>query len=603
MAKIYMGNQEAADRGLLEALRRLGDSYHVFVEFQIPNLRGQRQVDFLVLREDPIKPCLFCLEVKMERRRLRGTINGPWEYEDSPGNWRILPVSNPRDQNPIQQAYNTARAMQTWLGSMRTLIQDPDQPWPDAPTVFPRLVLPVAHPENQLQTDSFTWRFDGYERCLDSLNTFIPRDPLPMGIPEIERMARHLGVQRVPDAEPAEDMDLHAWLRASMGKLGTELAALRQEVRDLRQALQVLSRPVPHVPAPSRYVPAPPPRPSPEPTRDLEQAYRALSDVIRDLRTAGRKLVFPNVQEGLWRRLGQFDVEQYGFFKFKEFLQEAERRGLVRLSVIDGVDYVSLPGEEPQVLPTGAPSSLEDLSPDERVRFISAIAQLEARSAYMIRSYIARHLTASGILPLPMYEVRALVNDAVARGLFQRGARPFRHPATGEMQSLETLTLDMSHPWVAEALARSAETGGAPAAYRGANAWDAYDSETAAWDSPASEGVPRERTPAGESWTANGFAAEAEPFGGAAEEPEYGGPEPENLEADTYSRQAAQWSLASAEADLTEADEEPDSGAPADYGRASNGRLALATDGDARPGAGSAARAVVDGEPRPGITH
>ena len=50
MAKIYIGNYEAADKGLLDALRRLNDSYHVFVEFQIPNPRGQRQVDFLVIR-------------------------------------------------------------------------------------------------------------------------------------------------------------------------------------------------------------------------------------------------------------------------------------------------------------------------------------------------------------------------------------------------------------------------------------------------------------------------------------------------------------------------------------------------------------------------
>src|SRR5215212_8424530 len=258
MAKIYMGNQEAADRGLLEALRRLPDNYHVFVEFQIPSMRGQRQVDFLVLREDPIKPCLFCLEVKMERRRLRGTINGPWEYEEGPGLWRILPVSNPRDQNPIQQAYNTARAMQTWLGSMRALIQEPDSAWPDIPTVFPRLVLPVAHPDNQLQTDSFTWRFDGYERCLDSLSTFIPRDPVPLRQVEIERLARHLGVQRLPDAEVLEEPDGNGWLRTSFAQLQAEMSALRQEVRELRLSL---GRGLGHAPASSRY--AAPPRPNP----------------------------------------------------------------------------------------------------------------------------------------------------------------------------------------------------------------------------------------------------------------------------------------------------------------------------------------------------
>lgn len=449
MARIYIGNYEAADKGLLEALRRLSDAYHVFVEFQIPNPRGQRQVDFLVIREDPVKPCIFMLEVKNERRRLRGTINGPWEYEEALGVWRLLPVSNPRDQNPIQQAYNTARTMQAWLSSMRALIQDNDNSWPDIPTVFPRLVLPVAHADSQLQTDSFTWRFDGYDRCLESLMTFVARDPVPLRASEIERMAHYLGVQRQPDASTAEEPNIEEWLRSHYSKLLHEITSLRQEVRELRA---LVGRPAPpHFNGrPAGYASRPS---SPEPLRDLDMAYRTLVEVVRDLKAAGRKLVFPNVQEGLWRRLGEFNVEHYGFFKFKEFLQEAARRGIISLSLVDGVDYVSLPGESPQAAPAGMPTSLEDLTPDERHRFLQTVAQLEARSAYMIRSYIARHLTAAAVLPLPMYEVRALVNDAVSRGLFQRGTRPFRHPVTGEMQSLETLTLDRSHPWVAEALA------------------------------------------------------------------------------------------------------------------------------------------------------
>jgi len=496
MAKIYIGNYEAADKGLLEALRRLNDSYHVFVEFQIPNPRGQRQVDFLVIREDPAKPCIFMLEVKNERRRLRGTINGPWEYEESAGVWRSLPVSNPRDQNPIQQAYNTARTMQSWLSSMRALIQDPENVWPDIPTVFPRLVLPVAHADSQLQTDSFTWRFDGYDRCLESLTTFIARDPVPLRAGEIERMAHYLGVQRQPDAAAVvAEPDLQTWLRAHYEKLLTEITALRQEVRELRT---LAGRPAPANGRASGYAAR---VANPEPTRDLDLAYRALVDVVRDLKAAGRKLVFPNVQEGLWRRLGEFNVEQYGFFKFKEFLQEAARRGIVSLSLVEGVDYVSLPGEPPQAAPAGLPSNLEDLSLDERNRFIQTIAQLEARSAYMIRSYIARHLTASAILPLPMYEVRALVNDAVNRGLFQRGTRPFRHPATGEMQSLETLLLDRSHPWVAEALAsqpapgaEDADDEAAQALPRDPDGWDPADSP---WAGESLAEVPAPAAPAG----------------------------------------------------------------------------------------------------------
>ena len=48
MARIYLGNQEPSDRGVLEALRRLPDEFHVFVEFTVTYSSKQRQVDFLV---------------------------------------------------------------------------------------------------------------------------------------------------------------------------------------------------------------------------------------------------------------------------------------------------------------------------------------------------------------------------------------------------------------------------------------------------------------------------------------------------------------------------------------------------------------------------
>ncbi len=120
MARIYLGNQEPSDRGVLEALRRLPDEFHVFVEFTVTYSSKQRQVDFLVIREE-VRPCsLFLLEVKNERRRLRGTVNGPWEvYDEDAAVWRELPVSNSRDQNPLQQAQNTARLLRDWIISMQ----------------------------------------------------------------------------------------------------------------------------------------------------------------------------------------------------------------------------------------------------------------------------------------------------------------------------------------------------------------------------------------------------------------------------------------------------------------------------------------------------
>ena len=140
-------------------------------------------------------------------------------------------------------------------------------------------------------------------------------------------MAHYLGVQRQPDSPPPRSRTIEDWLRTHYGKL---LSEDRRRCARKCASCARCSAAAPRAHANgrgaglTRRAPA-----GPEPARDLDQAYRMLVEVVRDLKAAGRKLVFPNVQEGLWRRLGEFNVEHYGFFKFKEFLQEAARRGIV----------------------------------------------------------------------------------------------------------------------------------------------------------------------------------------------------------------------------------------------------------------------------------
>ncbi|WP_206616450.1 hypothetical protein, partial [Escherichia coli] len=136
-----------------------------------------------------------------------------------------------------------------------------------------------------------------------------------------------------------------------------------------------------------------------------------------------------------------------------------------------------------------------------------------------IRSYIARHLTAAAILPLPMYEIRALVNDAVNRGLFARGTRPFRHPAPGDLQSLETLTPDRGHPWVIGALAGQPAPGMEDEADEAEQALPRdlhdWDDPADSWQPDASDPVPAEAPTVEDSAES---VAEAEAVGGARED-------------------------------------------------------------------------------------
>ncbi|MBI4498500.1 MAG: NERD domain-containing protein [Chloroflexi bacterium] len=349
MAKFYMGNPETCDKGMWDALRALPDDYHVFIEFQIPDPQRQRQVDFLVIRESADTGCLFLLEVKNERRRLRGTINGPWQYEEVPGAWMPLFTSNRQDQNPLQQAYNTAMVMKNWLLSMQALIQDPEDPWPDpyqTLTIFPRLVLPFAHRDNQLQIDRFTWRFDSDDETVESLMRFVPREPFPLSRTEMQRLAQHLGVRPLSDSPAvATDSDLAAALRTQFSELTAQLAALRQEIQALRVAFTRNGG----TPGPQRAAAA-----HGAPIRSLDEVFEALVEVIKELRDHNRRRAFPNVHEGLVRRLGSFSPAAFGFQRFRDFMAEAERRGYITAHTVGALEYASLPGENVASLAAGA---------------------------------------------------------------------------------------------------------------------------------------------------------------------------------------------------------------------------------------------------------
>lgn len=349
MAKFYLGNLETSDKGMWDALRVLPNDYHVFIEFQIPDPQRQRQVDFLVIRENPETGCLFLLEVKNERRRVRGTINGPWQYEEVPGAWMPLFTSNRQDQNPLQQAYNTAMVMKNWLLSMQALIQDPEDPWPDpyqALTVFPRLVLPYGHRDSQLQIDRFTWRFDSFDEATDSLMRFVPREPFHVSRLEIQRLAEHLGVQPQPEPVSAgADGDSAAGLGSHFAELAAQLVALRQEIQALRITLSRTAL----APGPQRAAP-----PHAPPIRSLDEVFEALVEVIKELREGNRRRTFPNVHEGLVRRLGSFSPAAFGFQRFRDFVAEAERRGYLRIQTSGLMEFALLPGEAAGAVAPGA---------------------------------------------------------------------------------------------------------------------------------------------------------------------------------------------------------------------------------------------------------
>lgn len=458
MARIYLGNQEPSDRGMLEALRRLPDEFHVFVEFTVNYAGKQRQADFMVVREE-VRPCsLFMLEVKNERRRLRGTVNGAWEVQDEDGPWRELPVSNLRDQNPLQQAQNTARLLRDWIISMQSLIQDEDDPWQNPAynmTAFPRLVLPFAHAQNALQKDNFAWVFTSYDETVSSLLRFRGTRDFPLSRREIERLAEHLGLQptyvepvaTLPAAEPEPD---------ELSQLRGEVAALRGDMAEVLRLLRegaALGRATATLGGGMGLAPIAGAPPAPE---KMEELCEAVVAAVRTLRDTSQKRFFPNVHGLLRQRFGGFQPQVYGFVSFKAFMQEVERRGLIQLTTINSADWALLPGEDVneavQVL-AEPPAQFVSLELALQQAFVEFIATRGSLQPHMTANWLGLQLVQNGILPMGTAQVRGLVMQGIKEGVLLEGIHETVHRETGQPFFLRTVRLNRAHPLVERILA------------------------------------------------------------------------------------------------------------------------------------------------------
>jgi hypothetical protein len=78
----------------------------------------------------------------------------------------------------------------------------------------------------------------------------------------------------------------------------------------------------------------------------LADSYEILREVVRDATGPSRPSTGPAaIKNRLVRRLGSFDERSFGFSKFKDYLQSAERAGAIHLEVVGATARVSLPSE------------------------------------------------------------------------------------------------------------------------------------------------------------------------------------------------------------------------------------------------------------------
>jgi hypothetical protein len=168
-------------------------------------------------------------------------------------------------------------------------------------------------------------------------------------------------------------------------------------------------------------------------------------------------------------RLG-IDHRALGFERFKDFMQEGERRGHIRIVTRGLQDWAYLPEQYEHLTDSEAEAEEEEtrdegtelppavavgaLDDDEQRTFVRYLLDLEGRSDYLIPPYIVSHLVRDSVLPsLSQSQLRSLLRDAIAERLLIGSTHTVPHKTTGKPHELRTVKVNQEHPLAASELA------------------------------------------------------------------------------------------------------------------------------------------------------
>ncbi len=200
----------------------------------------------------------------------------------------------------------------------------------------------------------------------------------------------------------------------------------------------------------------------------LEEAFGGLVDLLRNRSNrVGSLFSWIGVQLG---RRG-IDFRTLGFERFKDFMQEAERRGYVRTVTRGLQDWAYLPEQYDQMTETEAeaqeaeaeaadlnsglrPSvSISVMDSEDQRNLVRYLLELEQRSDYLIPPYIVSHLVRDNVLPsLSQSQLRSLVRDATEENILVASTHTVPHRQTGKPYDLRTVRVNTKHP-LAEGIA------------------------------------------------------------------------------------------------------------------------------------------------------
>jgi uncharacterized LabA/DUF88 family protein len=195
-----------------------------------------------------------------------------------------------------------------------------------------------------------------------------------------------------------------------------------------------------------------------------DAAFSAVADLLRNRSNrVGSLFSWIGIQLG---RRG-VDYKTLGFERFKDFMQEAERRGHIRILTRGLQDWAYLPEQYEHMTETELDAeeqeesegendlqpvvAVQALDPDGQRNFLRYLVELEGRSDYLIPPYIVSHLVRDSVLPsLSQSQLRSLVRDAIAEEILIPSTHTVPHRSTGKPYDLRTVKMNLNHTLVGD---------------------------------------------------------------------------------------------------------------------------------------------------------
>lgn len=216
----------------------------------------------------------------------------------------------------------------------------------------------------------------------------------------------------------------------------------------------------PPAPATTPAPPVPERRPAEgeAPRESLAAVHAAMVDALRQLAAQGKTRVrATNLKDQLLARIPSFSERRYGFSKFKDFLMAAEQAGLITISMIGPVHWVSLPAfAEEAVTPEGERGPLTGRYA-EIVRFIGELRQ---RSRWLTYTYVLNNVVNRLAREMPAEEAeseaRTILNYLVTQGALQIDREPRPVEVGGVTHRVRMCHINEEHPFFRTLLAAPA---------------------------------------------------------------------------------------------------------------------------------------------------